>query len=197
MHLSATMNVLKVLTVLGYSKFGCYVLLCWTLSFISFFISIFRNWICLSYHKYSSYAAGFHRKSWAVVELAQVRPKFTTDLPVNGIRLFAHDLLLFSSIGVSTSHQTVNTLISNFRHVLNVVCFLLDDSLVSEFYRLTNADAGELPRRKHTTLLAPVYQTALSYIPASHHCDMCMSLQQNWHFTSVQVYVCFHFSLQM
>jgi hypothetical protein len=32
------------------------------------------------------------------------------------------------------------SLISNFRHVLNVACMLLG-----------NSDAGELPRRKHTT----------------------------------------------
>ena len=38
-------------------------------------------------------------------------------------------------------------LISNFRHVLNVVCFLPGNSLASEF---ENSDAGELHRRKHT-----------------------------------------------
>jgi hypothetical protein len=35
-------------------------------------------------------------------------------------------------------------LISNFRRVWNVVCFLLP--------RRANLDAGELPRRKHTTI---------------------------------------------
>ena len=114
-------------------------------------MSIFGNWICLYYHKYSSYAAGFHRKSWTIAELAQAQPKFVSNLPVICIRLFTRDLLFFSSVGVSRSHQTIST------------C---------------------LP-------------TALSHIPTDHHRDMCMSLQQNWHFTSVQVYVYFHFSLQM
>ena len=44
------------------------------------------------------------------------------------------------------------------------MCFLLGNFPVSEIYTLTNSDAGELPRRKHTTLLVPVYQTALSHI---------------------------------
>jgi hypothetical protein len=39
-------------------------------------------------------------------------------------------------------HRGEVFLISNFFHVLNVVCFLLGNSLVS--------DAGELPREKHT-----------------------------------------------
>jgi hypothetical protein len=63
-------------------------------------------------------------------------------------------------------------MISNFCHVLNVVWFLLGNNLVSEFYmptfqntpfhfqrqvgtyppmKMEQTDAGELPRRKHTT----------------------------------------------
>jgi hypothetical protein len=34
-------------------------------------------------------------------------------------------------------HNTLLFLISNFRHVLNVVCFLLGNSLASEFYMPT------------------------------------------------------------
>jgi len=94
-------------------------------------------------------------------------------------------------IGADFPNNTVLFLISNFRHVLNVVCFLLGNSPASEFYMPTfrntlfhlhmqvdmkyiqhilltyllmkmeqsvfrnvgmyNSDAGELPRRKHTT----------------------------------------------
>jgi hypothetical protein len=39
-------------------------------------------------------------------------------------------------------HSVITVLISNFRRVVNVVCFLLG-----------NSDAGELPRKKHTTIL--------------------------------------------
>jgi len=49
---------------------------------------------------------------------------------------------------MGTDHKVSRVfLISNFRHVLNAVCFLLGNSLASEFYI---SDAGELPRRKHT-----------------------------------------------
>ena len=73
-------------------------------------------------------------------------------------------------------------LISNFRHVLNVACFLLGNSATYEFYMskfrntlsvlsswagrcedgtdrvfrnadIYNSGAGELPRRKHTTTI--------------------------------------------
>jgi hypothetical protein len=60
-------------------------------------------------------------------------------------------------------------LISNFRRVLYVLCFLLGNSPASEFINLLayedgtdklfrnvgikNSDAGELPRRKHTCIL--------------------------------------------
>ena len=128
---------MKLLTVLGYGKFGCYFGHC-PLSLSLYRFS--RNWICLCYHKYCSYAAGFHTKSWAVVELAQVRPKFTSDLSTICIHLYTRNLLFFSSVGVSMSHQTISTLISNFRHVLNVVCFLLGNSPPSEFYMPTNSD---------------------------------------------------------
>ena len=39
----------------------------------------------------------------------------------------------------------VRLLISNFHHVLNIVCFHLGNSAASEV-----SDAGELPRKKHT-----------------------------------------------
>ena len=87
------------------------------------------------------------------------------------------------------SVYSFNFLISNFRRVLNVVCFLLGNSLAPEFYVPTfrntlfhlhtqvgvknlhtyppmkmeqtvfrnvgiyDSDAGELPRRKHTTAI--------------------------------------------
>jgi hypothetical protein len=47
---------------------------------------------------------------------------------------WSQNMQLIGSLSVSLSIQ--NFLISNFRHVLNVVFFLLDDSPASEFYAL-------------------------------------------------------------
>jgi len=58
-------------------------------------------------------------------------------------------------------------LISNFRSVLNVVCFLLGNFILHTYpsmkmeqtvFRnvgIQNSDAGELPRRKHTRNVFP------------------------------------------
>ena len=40
-------------------------------------------------------------------------------------------------------------LISNFRRVLNVVCFLLGDSPASEFYMPTFRSKHSVPKRRH------------------------------------------------
>ena len=98
-------------------------------------------------------------------------------------------LIRIININISTVVLTVNRytmfLISNFRRLLNVVCFLLGNSPASELYMPTfrntlsvpasyvdrytdrvfrnvgiyNSDAGELPRGKHKTT-----STACSFI---------------------------------
>jgi hypothetical protein len=50
--------------------------------------------------------------------------------------------------GISMGNLRILTkffLISNFRHVLNVVCFLLGNSPVSEFYMLTFQNTLSVP----------------------------------------------------
>jgi len=56
---------------------------------------------------------------------------------------------------------TLMFLSSNFCHVLNVVCFLLGNSPAS----VMCSDAGELPRRKHMTLML----SAMSYKLSKEH----------------------------
>ena len=75
-------------------------------------------------------------------------------------------LVLFTKFNSNLTQNTVRVLISNFRLVLKVLCFLLGNSVAAEFYMPTfrntlfhlrrqvdmNSETWELPTRKHRTL---------------------------------------------
>ena len=76
--------------------------------------------------------------------------------------------------------------ISNFCRVLNVVCFLLGNSPASEYSDAgeLHSDAGELPRRKHTTALYKLDRQLLEKI--THTC----SHVHHWQLTALQRTMC-------
>jgi hypothetical protein len=57
-----------------------------------------------------------------------------------------------------TTKRTSVFLISNFRRVLNVVCFLLGDSWRRK------SDAGESPKRKNTTMSVLTAELGMEFI---------------------------------
>jgi len=60
-------------------------------------------------------------------------------------------MFLWRQISVLVEWDPELFLISNFRRVLNVMCFFLGNSLVSEFYIYIKFRHGNYPERKHTS----------------------------------------------
>jgi len=80
-------------------------------------------------------------------------------------------------------------LISNFRHVLNVV-FLLGESPASAFYGTQNSDIGESPKRKNTISFFVYRDRQVMNTPTNYIGKYCSSVTNYKIFWWVKLLCC-------